>query len=290
MINKIKIISLCITIIATIFINSAYGSGLIAMQVRGEPGPVGLYSINPITAAATFLTEINLAGGFDGLTFLGGQLYTTSRNPPPSHDPIPGVFKTGTIDHNNGNFTGISEFGAAGLAANEADELLYFLDGGNPTDLFSLAPNGTISSVSITGDRSTLDGGGMAYDDTNSILYSTAGIDGDTKLFTVDPITGVSTFIGDNNLGPIGRASQGLAFDESSGILYTIVSETPTQNYLYTINTTTGAATLVGDTGISGLSLNSIAWSESPLPFSSVPEPSDYVLIFTGLIGLVVSA
>ncbi len=84
-----------------------------------------------------------------------------------------------------------------------------------------------------------------------STLYATAitGPGGGSTLRTLNPFTGTSTIIGSTGFGPI----SGLAYDESSGILYGITGGA-TGNLLR-INLTTGAATLVGPTGFQAGSL-----------------------------------
>lgn len=82
-----------------------------------------------------------------------------------------------------------------------------------------------------------------------AILYAAQGTSATTSdLYTLDPLTGAVS----SDIGPIGYAITGLAFDPTSGILYGSTSNNSAANpaSIITINTTTGAGTLVGAIGL----------------------------------------
>ena len=94
-----------------------------------------------------------------------------------------------------------------GLASNEGAGVLYVNDNVDQT-LKSITPGGVITSIGLS-SRVLV---GMAYDDTNGILY---GVDA-FSLYTLNTSTGQSTLIGAHNIGQ----QLGLAYDEKDGVLY----------------------------------------------------------------------
>ncbi|WP_372719767.1 beta strand repeat-containing protein, partial [Novipirellula sp.] len=76
------------------------------------------------------------------------------------------------------------------------------------------------------------------------ILYGT-GHRSNPGLYTVDPFTGATTFIGPSGVNQI----SGLAYDEAAMVMYGVAGGAGPSD-LYTIDLTTGAATVVGNTGI----------------------------------------
>jgi len=93
---------------------------------------------------------------------------------------------------------------------------------------------------------------GMAFDPTTGFLYGVrTGLGpGTDKLYRITFPGGATTLIGSLGLGlPIGD----ITFDES-GNLFGVVGENTAPNQLVSIDKTTGAATVIGATGVQGLS------------------------------------
>lgn len=82
----------------------------------------------------------------------------------------------------------------------------------------------------------------------SDVMYASGDV-GLTRLYTVNPSTGVATPI-----GPTGEQMAGLAFDPTSGKLYGSAggSGPAVADGIYTVNAATGAGTLVGVTGLGG--------------------------------------
>ncbi|MDP3113543.1 MAG: hypothetical protein Q8M98_02080 [Candidatus Cloacimonadaceae bacterium] len=101
---------------------------------------------------------------------------------------------------------------------------------------WQIALDGSGTNLGLTGASLT----GVAYDQVNNVTYASSPSD----LYTISP-AGVATLIGP--LGTIGASTMiGIAY--GNGVLYGVTLGSP--GYLYTINTTTGAATMVGSLGI----------------------------------------
>lgn len=178
------------------------------------------------------------------------------------------------------------------------------------TGLGTAGPVLTSPAGPITGMTS------IAFDPVTGVLYgntTSAFGGGPDTLYSIDPITGVATFIGGigfdnvfalgfdqsgflfgisdssdelirintaNGAGVlVGPTGLGFAFDLASrpedGVMFVADSGTSS---LYTINTATGATTLVGDYGSS---TNVVG-----LAFSPVPEPGTLTLLAGGLSSL----
>jgi extracellular elastinolytic metalloproteinase len=92
---------------------------------------------------------------------------------------------------------------------------------------------------------------GLEY--VGSTLYGTVIFfpGGPSSLYTLDPTTGASGFIGDTGFGPIA----GLAYDPVAGVMYGITGGPGADAQLLTIDLATGAATVVGPTGLQAGSL-----------------------------------
>lgn len=246
--------------------SAAQAGALIGLSSSSSPA---LYDINSSTGAATLTVAV---GGVDftslvGLDFLGGTLYATDV-------ATGGDFRFGTIDIGTGAFTSINnQDGSAnwhGLAGNEAALLLYTIDIDDSNSLKSITPAGVVSTIGVTAP--SIDGRGMAYDDSNGILYA-AGSDG--NLYAVDTSTAVATLIG--AMG-ISGGSIGLAYDEDTQTLFANAADLDT---LYSLNVATGAATRIGINGAQA-EIDGLAW----IPGQRVPEPAMPALLGLALLAL----
>jgi len=124
-------------------------------------------------------------------------------------------------------------------------------------DMVGLDWAGTAYAIdSATGTGAPL--GGTGYGSINSmakspggVLYAMAGYGSANSLLTINPTTGVATFVATTNLDSV----RGLAFS-GAGTLYAANDSSGTGiglDDIYVVNTTTGAATLVGSTGYFGI-------------------------------------
>ncbi len=119
--------------------------------------------------------------------------------------------------------------------------------------------NGDLVVVDLTTGRGTVVGNtgvssvpSLAVDPTTGIIYLGQG-GGSPNLYTVDPIAGIATLVGDSGLGF--SAISGMNFS-SDGTLYAavnIVGDGGTGgDHLATIDKTTGQATIIGPFGTCG--------------------------------------
>jgi len=145
----------------------------------------------------------------------------------------------GVINLMNGTFTQISDLGSTLY-----NDIAYAPDG----TLYGLANNG---ASLVTFDRTTgyvtpvasLGGSGIesiAFNPNNGVLFGAS----ESGLYTIDPATGQTSYIGDFG-NPYGcNLWQNIRFD-SDGNLY--VSNTSGNTDIYRVNTDTGAATFEGE-------------------------------------------
>jgi len=154
----------------------------------------------------------------------------------------------GIINLMNGDFTEISDLGATLY-----NDIAYAPDG----TLFGIANNGsslvtfdstngavtTVASLDVPGLES------IAFDPSDGVLFGAA----QNGLYTIDPTTGASTFIGSFGDPYNLNLAQNIRFD-SDGNLY--LSNTSDNTDIYQVNTNTGSATFVGEaTGYANLML-----------------------------------
>jgi hypothetical protein len=154
----------------------------------------------------------------------------------------------GVINLMNGNFTEI-----ASLGSTLYNDIAYSPDG----SLYGLANNGAslVTFDSTTGDVTPVASmnvpglESIAFDPSNGTLYGAA----QNGLYTIDPVTGASTFVGNFGNPYNLNLAQNIRFD-SDGNLY--LSNTGDNTDLYRVNTDNGNATFVGEvTGYANLIL-----------------------------------
>ena len=251
----------------------AYSPTAFALLVGLSSSTDSYYEIDPATGVATYLSSSSADASYAGLTFLNGTFYAsdliTTRFPQISSnlysvDPQTG---TETLVNNQGG-----QLDWHGLAANQANNLLYAVAFDDDT-LKTITPSGTITNIAPV----NINVRGLAYDDSNGILYAINGgnVGGypTQGLYTIDTTTGTSNFIGTPNTS---FDSSGLAFDENTGTLYMNNGVG-----LYNLDTSNGQATLIGLNGVAGI--DGLAWASS----FAVPLPSALWLFGSGLLGLI---
>jgi len=145
----------------------------------------------------------------------------------------------GIINLMNGDFTEIADLGATLY-----NDIAYAPDG----TLYGLANNGAslvtfdstsgavtpVASMNVPGLES------IAFNPSDGVLFGAA----QNGLYTIDPTTGASTFIGSFGSPYNLNLAQNIRFD-SDGNLY--LSNTGDNTDIYQVNTSTGAATFEGE-------------------------------------------
>ena len=258
-INRIALTVLTVTAGLTMTAGAAFTPGLYGLS---SSTPASIYMIDETTGAATWMADVGAPvdlGSLVGASFLGGELYGTDLLGPS------GAFEAGTID-SGGAYAYVSDQDGSsnwhGLASSDALGLAWSIDIDDGDILKSVTPSGTVTSI---GAGAGIDGRGMAYDDTNGILYATNSLD--NSLYTVDITTGLASFVGAMNLS---AGFIGLAFDETTQTLY---ANDGNGAALYSVDAATGAAIRIGDNNFADI--DGLAW---------IPEPASLsLLVFGGL-------
>jgi len=145
----------------------------------------------------------------------------------------------GIINLMNGDFTQISDLGSTLY-----NDIAYAPDG----TLYGLANNGaslvtfdpTTGAVTPAASLSTSGIESIAFDPSDGVLFGAA----QNGLYTIDPTTGASTFIGSFGDPYNLNLAQNIRFD-SDGNLY--LSNTGDNTDIYQVNTDTGNATFEGE-------------------------------------------
>jgi hypothetical protein len=147
----------------------------------------------------------------------------------------------GIINLMNGDFTQISDLGSTLY-----NDIAYAPDG----TLYGLANNGAslVTFDSTTGDVTPVASLGnsgiesIAFNPNNGVLFGAS----ESGLYTIDPTTGQTSYIGDFG-SPYGcNLWQNIRFD-SDGNLYLSNTGDSTGTDIYQVNTDTGSATFVGE-------------------------------------------
>lgn len=244
-----RTLAACAAIAAAGTVASAwFPPGLYGIQSTDDDSGTWVFRIDAQTGEATRFAQLSHNTSLVGATFLRGELYASDVM---SFDPL-GFY--GRIS-SSGQFSPIHDQGFDlnwhGLASSESLGVTWSISQQNDNMLVRTDLNGNMTFVGPTG----IDGRGMAYDDTNGILYAINYAD--ASLYSVDINTGASTRIGATG---IPSDMVGLAFDESTGTLY--LNEGLKTQSLYRVDVTTGEATLIGANGF-GM-IDGLAWIPSP--------------------------
>lgn len=243
-----------------------FPDGLIGLSST-DPGAV--YQISESTGQATIITTLDRETSLVGAAFLGEILFGTDLCADESCDTyvVASIARNGTtipISNQNGS----SNWWA--LAADHSAGVLYSVDTEDSNVLVVQFPNGTIQTI---GSGLGFDGAGLAYDDTNAILYV---VGNNASLYTVSISTGTASLIGPTGLSATNNF--GLEYDECNQVLYLNDGNTA---QLYTVDVNTGAATLVGSNNVDDVRIDGLAWKGNcgPIPPSPIPTMSEWGLI-----------
>ncbi len=227
-----------------------------------------LISIDETTGVGTLVGPLSNGMTALDLAASGGNLYTFDQinDKVRQLDPTTGA-TVATID------IGIATGGEGGFAMRQDGTGFLSSTVGSTGTLWQFditVPNSSLITVA-NGLAPSMDG--LAFDN-DGVLYglSQGATDGGNKLYTIDQLTGVTTFIG--ALGVGNSAVGGLAFAPDGTLYATLSDVSPAAAKLYTLDTSSGAATLIGNVGFN---------SVSGITFlTAVPEPESWMLLLSG--------
>jgi len=227
-----------------------------------------LISIDTTDASATLIGPVDSQMDAFGLADRNGELWTFDQkfDRMKRLDPMTGTtletVDVGFLPSFIGEGALTFDNSGNGYLANARSFL-----GSNEGNLYSIDLD-TASSSTILGNFEFLGLDGMDFDSSGTLYGFTHGT---AILYTIDPLTGASTMIGDTGFDSFPRLA-GLTF--MGDTLYGVMSGS-----LYTIDPLTGAGALIGDIGfgdISGLTA-----------LNTIPIPPAILLFGSGLIGLI---
>jgi hypothetical protein len=254
---------------------SAQTPGVVLYGVTGDGGKNSeeLYTIDPTTAATTFVTA--LGNGDDGEEIaydpVKGQIvHASGYDPPSSADRV--------LEWINPKTLAITPIPLSGdTSDDEITGLTYrngvFLAGGFD-NFYSITPGGVITALGpMSGDWYT----GLAF--VGNTLYGV--IYSDQNLYQVNPSNGAiisSKLIQTDGLGAIKLTA--LATHPCTGVLYGVLAtgedatnDSPGSRLLVTINPTTAKATKVGELGDSFAGITFVGDCQAPAqPAQKVEE------------------
>jgi hypothetical protein len=271
----------------------------------GSPELSALYTINPVTGAATRVCQ------FAGIhIYAGGLAYDTTTDT---------LYATGALDSDTGttrlftinrftgawtNFPGMSStinLSQGGLAINPVTGIMY-ASGGNgfqSSGLFTIdKATGAATLVGQCGPSCcsvpefgfNINGLGFRSDGTlfaNGLTLSGVPVNGAySLLFTVNIATGPATTVGTHGVNT-GRQLNysGLAFG-ADGTLYSLGSTSASAQGLYSVNPATGTATVIGPSGINFGVDGGLAFAPGPEPAIASVSLSGTNLVINGSNGL----
>lgn len=264
--------------ITTLLLAMACPVWMAAQQVlyvtSGNGNLSDLYTVNPLTAQATFVGEVMIDGttpvtitalefhpGTGVLYGVTGSEYSPSRvlvtiNPQTAVATTVGVIGAGKLENANdlafasdGTLYGWNVKGGPLLlldSTNASRQTIGSADNGNAGNGLAFVPNGTLYLVGPT----------------------TPG-----DLFTVNTATGAITSVAALSNVPVNFGSATALASDENGVLF--VTGKGSSHLLATINPTTGVMTSIGNLG----------FEADALAFTAVPEPSVWVLLTLGLAG-----
>lgn len=279
--TRIRLISIALATFVGVQLSAANAAPV--LYSTGSAGSVStLYQLNTATGAATAVGATGHNLGIGGLAYdsdsstLFATGFATGQT-----DSLTRLFR---VDSATGaaiviGSTGV--FSLTGLAYNTANDTLYGVGcqspcGGNifndflysiniatgaATQLFNLGP--------IVGSSA-----GLEYVASTNLLYA-IGETSPTNVYSIDPTSGAVTTIG----SPGGLIVGGLAFDETSALMYGTNADQSFIDALHTFSLANGARTLVGVSG-AFLSQGGLAF----VPDGTVPEPGTLALVVPALL------
>jgi len=231
-----------------------------------------LYSLDTTSGAATEIGNTGITSNVTSISFYQGQLYACDAQGnlysvniingqatliansgqdiwglgTPNLSPVLGVSSAGgglcgTVNLANGQWTQLS---GGTVVAGIGQSVNMYGGAYQGNTLYQVNPaNCTYTPVG----NGTVTGGYRDFGATTGELYGIAQ-DSASDLYSVNPSTGATTFIGPTNL-PF-NGGQGLS--ANCPVLYA-TAQPNSDSALYLINTTTGAITEIGDTGVGAI-------------------------------------
>jgi hypothetical protein len=253
-----------------------FAAGDITNSARylGDPG-LSISSVSPLTFQFTVPASTSFAiivYSVNGTAELGGSYTFELLSPsfcaqaPP---PLPALYGGSAdgdlfainLNTGNGKLIGILPFGNSGscteIAFNNATRRAFTEF--SPASGFIGGEEFDVNTAAGIGSPVATDAGGAfnGLEWVGSTLYGTmiTAHGGASQLLTLDPFSGTTTLIGSTGMGPIA----GLAYDQTTGIMYGITGGNGTQTggsgNLVTLNLATGTATTIGPVGFAAGSL-----------------------------------
>jgi MYXO-CTERM domain-containing protein len=179
---------------------------------------------------------------------------------------------------NNGSSNNLFAESIAGIAIGPSGEI-YVSEATGTHTIYTVGPGtATPLTSAVTAPQ------GLAFGNGN--LFAVSGFPSDPLVASINPTTGNTTTVSDNNgagSGPAYGSLRGIAIG-SSGSLYVTDVET---NTIYLVDPADGSRVAVSGGGVGGTTFGGLTYGIAIYPSaSSAPEPGSAWLPTAGIVGL----
>jgi sugar lactone lactonase YvrE len=255
----------CPLLVALLTTAAAAQPTIYGSAYNGPQGPAGLYTLSPVTGAATFI-------GLIGFNRVGTLAFS----------PDGTLYGTGTDGTHWYLLTINTSTGGGTIAATLSIPGPYFDMAFRPSDGTLFAYSCHLFTINTSSGTATNLGGdncgngeALAFSPSDSLYYAD-----NTNLELINQSTGLGTFVAPLTYAPefgtLQSRADAMKFDPETGTLWaSVVNNNPTVPLesvgtysLGIINITTGAVTVVGTT-VSGLAAIAVAPAAATVPASS---------------------
>lgn len=245
--------------------------------------------VNPTTGTVTTFSGNGVGSGaalnrpFE-MQFIGGTLYVADGGVPNGNTTavfaIDAAGNRTIVASNNGSSNNLFGGGLAGLAISSTGTI-YVSEATGPHTIYQVGP-GTATPLT----SAVLAPQGLAFG-ANGQLLAVSGNPSNALIASIDPTSGNTTTLSDNNgigTGPTFGSLKGITL--GNGPLY--VTDTGNDE-IFKVDPTTGDRSVISGNGVGGMTFGALTFGIAVYPeLASVPEPSSLALLAIGVVGVVV--